>query len=305
MARNFEGGYYMSQYSAEENEIITAIIAQGDLGPGNIGNIGPSSEREAEQAADLGRPEYSKPAKKESHCMDDRLEIEGIQLAGNRAITEAAGDVMNPEWQEVPLSQNMTANIKRLVEAGYTPGFHPGCAALLLLSNRKALEYMVESANQPLITSLADARLRILGIDALSPNDYEIAYETTAERLAKEELWDATPEELMEIAEANGAIIDDIEPGDHASVATRWDMTENTFDNAAFRHSHTTDEGGPMGALSVTPGAYMKQLEAQGYSQREEDLTILRGVLFQIAVLKVAEADSAPDVIVGNNAVIN
>ncbi|HVS79083.1 MAG TPA: hypothetical protein VHD84_02225 [Candidatus Saccharimonadales bacterium] len=290
--------------SEQDQDVTVGIIAQGDLGPGNIGEIGPRSEREAAQAADLGHPEYRAPASDESHCMDDRLEVYGIQLAGNRSVTEVFADIMDSTAPKLPLSEALDQKVRKLIALGRMPYFHRLCAALQLLSNGEALKYMVKAENRPVVMSLTDGRLRLLGIDSLSPNDYENAFDTTEEWLSNEELRDASPEELLEIAKAAGARIDPID-GEHAAVGTRWDMTEDTFDNTAFRRDHQTDEGSPMGALSVTPGAYMKQLEEDGFSKPEIDQKMLWAVLCQVAVLKVAQAGNAPDVIVGDTLVVD
>jgi hypothetical protein len=294
MSNKFEGEIYMPQI---DGTLESRIIAQGTLGAGNLGNIGPRSEREANYAEDLGQPKYEVPASEESHCMDDRLEINGIQLAGNRAVTEVAGDYMDPGAEELHLSQALAKKIKELIEQGCPPCFHEGCAALLLLSNQEALKYMVDPDNRPVVMALADARLRVLGVDSLSPNDYDNAFDTLSERLDKKELWDASPAELMEIAKSCGAKVDPIS-GEHSAVGTRWDMSENAFNNGLFRKECIGDDGGPIGALSVTLGAYMKQLERNGYPKRDLDQKMLQATLYQVAVLKVAQAEDAPDIIV-------
>lgn len=295
MPRNFEGEFFMASGYTKE---ITTDIIKGTLGYGNLGTIGPESDREAGQADDLGRPEYSAPPREESHCMDDRLEVYGIQLAGNRAITETAATYMDPAADKVPLSQALAEKVRELVSQGFMPNFHEGCAALLVLANRQALRYMADPTNRPLVIGLTDTRLRLVGIDTLAPNDYENALDTAADSLAIEELWDATPEQLMAIAKENGAGIDPIE-GDHAAVGARWDMSEDTFNNTAFRRDHSTDKGDDMGALSVTLGAYKAQLEKSGVMGQRLAEEMLRATLYQVAVLKVAQKENAPDVIVG------
>lgn len=296
MPRNFEGEFYRMPTSYTNEESAQNLVIS-TLGPGNVGTIGPRSESEASQASDLGRPEYQAPPAPESHCMDDRLEIYGIQLAGNRAVTEGACVYLDPLAEKLPLSENLAGIVEELNAKGAKPFFHVGCAALLVLSNRQALEFMIEAEQRPLLMGLADTRLRLLGIDSRTPDNFDSAFNTAAESLAAEKLWDANADKLLAIAQQHGAGLDPI-AGQHAAVGARWDMSPNIFDNTAFRRDHKTDDGGPLGALSISLGAYFKQLETEGLTEPEVDQRLLQAVLFQLAVLKVAEQEDAPDAIV-------
>jgi len=129
---NFEGEYMKGSQTEQESE--AKIIATGTLGPNNLGSIGPASESEAKCSLDLGNPEYSSHATDESHCMDDRLEVLGIQLAGNRAVTEVSADFLDPQSDNSPLSRSLPRKVAELIAMGRTPNFHEGCAALALAS---------------------------------------------------------------------------------------------------------------------------------------------------------------------------
>lgn len=284
--------------SSVEQAAPSRIIAEGTLGRRNIGFIGPNSEREAYHAKDLGNEEYKSRSDIESHCMDDRIESLGIQLAGNRAVTEAAASYMEPSCEAVPLSRQIERSVHELLAMGRTPNFHEGCAAIAVLAGGQALRYMSDQANREMVMGLADARLRLLGIDTISPNDYEIAFDAAAENLSKDALWDVTPEQIMEIAKQSGAGFD-LTGSEHSAVGARWDVSEYTFDNAAFRRDHQSDEGRPMGALSVTLGAYKKQLEEDGFYSEDVVQKMFRATLYAVAVLKVAQKENAPDIIVG------
>ncbi|HEX5448419.1 MAG TPA: hypothetical protein VFW90_04470 [Candidatus Saccharimonadales bacterium] len=276
------------------------IIAIGNLGAGNRGSIGPS-KREAGYSMRLADPEYRSQIADESHCMDDRLNRPGILLAGNRAITETGGNYLDPQLDSLPLSKALPKKVTDLVRMGRKPNFHDGCAALASLCSGDAIGYIADENNQELLTRLANDRLRLAGVKNLAREDYRRAFGAATEAAGhKKELFDITSEQAMKIALKAGGGHDPME-GNHQAVAVNWIVSENTFDNGRFRSQpeHKSDGGEPLGALSVTLGAYKKQLEEDGYSPKIVDQMMLRATLIQLAVLKPILKQDALDIIVG------
>ena len=274
------------------------IIVSGMLGAGNLGNIGPNTAQEAANINDCADGEYLTGPVDESCCMDDRGEKLGIQLAGNRATTEVADDLMDPDAEELPLSQSIARKTQELNQMGRLPRNHKGCAALLALSKDAApLGYNVK--NIDLVADLALTRLRLLGIDTVSLEDIKLSIETGGTRAAKKHLYDCTPEQVIEIATQNGAIYEEFDQPDHAAAGTAWILTEKIFDNGAFRRNHQTEEGTPQGVLVLSLGAYKNQLQEDGFADDIVTQKIMRATLFAIGVLKLAEKPDTPDVIIG------
>jgi hypothetical protein len=302
---SFEGESFMSDHDLESEPGSFGVLARHQLGRGNLGYFGPSSKREASFSDDFANLEYRKPATLESYCMDDRNEGYGIQLPGNRAISEIAAIYMDGSALALPLSTVARLKVRELVALGNKPVFHgdeatgkKGCAANLNL--RTALVYGAE--NSRLIANMARDRLRLLGIDTVRQEDLRRMIEVGGARAADESLWDITAEEVIDVARLEGAGYVEY-PGPHRTPGIREDMSAYTFDNGAFRASHKTDDGHPAGVLSVTPGAYLQQLMESGYSE-EVIVRYLSGVeIFTVEILKLATNEEIQDVLVGEGVI--
>lgn len=286
---------------AAEETAEVRIITITDLGEGNGGSFGPNSEQEADAINDCAASEYVKPPTPDSHCMDDRFERYALQLPGNRAITEIAGDYMDENTDAQPLSRTTARKVHELVAMGRVPFFHgdeakgkAGCAANANL--RAVLAYNGEHVES--VTTRVYDRLRLLGFDEIGHEEIETAIRAGAERAAENSLWDARPEEVVDIAIKNGAEYEELR-GDHATAGSREDISANTFDNGAYRHQHQTDEGGPLGLFSITYGAYVKQLEEDGFTKDDVAKKLMHACLFTVGILKLASQEDAQAAIVG------
>lgn len=288
---------------SSEEAVVAEIIAEGTLGPHNLGDIGPSSEQEALNIRDCADSEYLTAPVSESHCMDDRVEALGVQLAGNRAVTEIAGDYMNPASEELPLSQRLARKSKELELMGRPAYFHKGCAALLALTQRDALRYNAQNADMG--ARLSMDRLRLVGIDSITLDDLKLAIQTGGTAAANENLWDCSREQAVEIACQNGAAYEEFEQPGHAAAGAAWLVTEQIFDNGAFRRDHQTDDGTPQGVLVLSLGGYKKQLEEDGFSADIVAQKLMHATLYAVGVLKLAEKPGAPDAIIGYAPVLN
>jgi len=298
---NFEGEAFMSQSDIDDEQARIAEIARGLLGKDSLGFFGPGSESEAAQADDYANETYIKPPTDESYCMDDRFEGFGVQLPGNRAISEMAAYYMDADQDAIKLSELTRQKVSELMVMGREPVFHgdeasgkKGCAANLNL--RTALAYNTENSDH--VSNMVRDRLRMLGIDRIEKAEISNMIRTGGERAADDSLWDVDAEGVVEIAIANNARYIEFK-GAHHTAGPREDMSARTFDNGAFRAEHKTDDGNPLGALSLTYGAYAEQLKDDGFSEDAAAKRVASVLLYSMAILKLATKDAAVDVIVG------
>jgi hypothetical protein len=300
---NFEGEYHMPQQASEieQEKGQFGEIARGKMGEKSIGSFGPSSEKEAVQVNDYSRPEYSVIANEESHCMDDRGEGLCVQLAGNRAHSEIIGDYTNIHIPAETISVMTAKKTMELVGKAKKPYYHgdktsgkKGCAAVLY--GREALKYMGENPDQ--VAGMAYDRLRLVGIDGISKDELAMRARIGGERAADDTLWDADSEKLVEIAQENGAAYEEFD-GAHHTAGPREDMSPHGFNNQRFRDEHTTDDGYPLGVLSLTYGKFVEQLREENLLDEEIANKVAGVMLFQVTLLKLACSPEAVDVIVG------
>jgi hypothetical protein len=298
----FEGDYMAHQSHKLEQEVGEyGIIANGLLGEGNLGSFGPNCSAEARHAADYANHEYALDGMDESSCMDDRGEGLGVQLPGNRSHSEVIAEYMDEKLSPEPISLKTAKKTQELVYKGKTPRYHgdktsglKGCAAVLY--GRNALQYLGENAKR--CAGLTLDRLRLLGIDTFSVEDLAQMATTGGERAADDKLWDIDPETLIGIAKENGAEYEEFS-GAHHTAGPREDFSPHGFDNGRFRQDHRTDDGNPLGALSLTYGLYIEQLQQEGFSDEEIAQKTAGVVLYSVAMLKLACKDEAVDVYVG------
>lgn len=112
---------------------------------------------------------------------------------------------------------------------------------------------------------------------------------TGAKRAEDESFWDISPGELVRIAVANGAKYHELER-EHKTACTRVDLSPNIFDNHKFRTSHQTHDGLPLGAFSITLGAYKNNLlqraEKHGYDEAWVANKVMEAAIFTVASSK-------------------
>ncbi len=118
------------------------------------------------------------------------------------------------------------------------------------------------------------------------------------QRAEDETLWDATAEDLIDIAVENGAEYEEFE-GAHHTAGPREDVSPHAFDNGSFRENHKTDDGHPLGALSLTYGLYDKQLREERFTEVEITDKVVGIMLHSTAMIMLACKEEAVDVMVG------
>jgi hypothetical protein len=274
------------------------VIAINDLGPGNQGEFGPGSEAELDALNDVQDERYWAPRGEKSACMDDRLEGLRLHLAGNRAVSEVAGLYMDRRAEHLALSGAMGRKVSELVTMGRTPVFHKKCAALAAI--RATLLYNAQHEDE--VVDALWPKLDALGsTEFLTQQQLRNSIKTGAIAAAESKYWDATPEQLLEIAETNGAEIEDT-PGDHHVAGNLDNMSRLGFDNGLFRSEHDADDGEPLGLLTIDWAGYRDQLLEDGFSEQDAARIQMRGGLFNIGVQKQINKDGSPVITVGQYA---
>lgn len=278
-----------------EQDTEPVRIIDADLGDGNLGYFGPSSETEAAAANDYGNEKYLGPSESESVCMDDRNRQPGLHLPGNRSITEIAGEYMAEGSEHLSLSRATAKKVKELVDLGHTPWYHgdegagkAGCAANA--SVRAVLAYNADHPN--VVIPRVYTRMRLLGRDQVSQDMIKQSIDIGGDRAARDEVWDAQAAEIVEIAEANGAHYHVLK-GAHRTAGSREQMREGTFLNDRFLDDHNTDDGHPMGALAVDYGEYAQQLTEDGFAPEEIDKKLMHAAIYSVGLFKLALKEDA------------
>ena len=271
------------------------VIAVGDLGPGNAGEFGPSTEAELESLKDVQNEAYWGPRRPESACMDDRLKGLRLHLAGNRAVTEVAGDYMDRRQEQSPLSDAMGRKVHALAAMGRDPVFHLKCAALAAI--KPTLGYNV--ANEDEVVDTLWPKLDMIGAtEFLTQQQLRNSIKTGGFMAREAKFWDSTPEQLMEIAQKNGAEVEDA-PGEHHVAGNLDNMSALGFNNGLFRSEHAANDGEPLGLLTIDWEGYRDQLLDDGYSDADAARMLMRGGLFIVGVQKQINKDGSPVITIG------
>lgn len=272
------------------------LVAVSDLGPGNQGEFGPSSEAELEVIKDIQDERYWSPRNPESACMDDRLKGLRLHLAGNRAVSEVSAHYMDRRREQPVLSQAMERSVKGLIVMGRVPVFHKKCAALAAI--RPTMQYNASHEDEVIDTLWP--KLDSLGAtEFLTQQQLRNDIKTGGTIAGESKYWDSSPERLLEIARECGAEIEDA-PGDHHAAGNLDNMSRLGFDNGLFRSEHTADDGEPLGLLTIDWAGYRDQLLEDGYSDAEAARLLARGGLFIVGVQKQINKDGSPVITVGN-----
>lgn len=108
------------------------------------------------------------------------------------------------------------------------------------------------------------------------------------EQARDDSFWDATPAELVDIAVANGAKYHELDRT-HKTACARFDLTPNIFNNHLFRKDHKTEDGLPLGAFSMTFGAYKNNLLARA-AKHGWDEAHMADMMMQAAIFSVASS---------------
>lgn len=303
-----------NEYEQEEYAVALKLDVI-DLGPNNIGSYGPDNldETVAEKAMqDTALPEYSRPLSSSWICVDGRCSQEEIdaelagdnkeaagQTAGSLPVSESVSDLMADPYSARPLSQRVAENTRQQVADGCKPIMHgdekagkAGCKANADM--RQVLRFNAE--NSDIVAPKVWAVMGAIGAEQhLHVND--VITDINAGKIAadKDELWDVSPEELVDIAVANGAGYQ-VYKDSHAEAGTRVDTTERGFAKARYVLDHTAD-GQTIQMFSATIGAYyreaLRRAKLNGLTEQDAARKTLRVALFNVGIDKMLTTDKA------------
>lgn len=289
---------------------VPQLVAVTDLGPNNLGSIscqGLSPSQKQQEIKRVLSPERYKTPTQRFRCVDGRRPMSDLrwlegqadpQIAGGLAISETAADMMVESHQHMPKSKLVAHNTSLAVQDGLDVVIHgdthkgkSGCGANVLI--RPTLQYNAENIEVVLPTAWFLGQQ--LGLDRYtSEKDVHWLIGNGKRNGGLEDLWDADPEQTVDIALKNGAEYEEL-AGDHNETA----IVVNTDETA-------TDA---PDAFVASLGAYQKQLFqrslARGKSEREAALRMMAVVLFNVGIPKQLTAEekghgeALPVVVVG------
>jgi hypothetical protein len=285
------------------------IIAITDLGSGNKGQIAASdltSEQRNQLVADISNAKYIRKTTRKFRCVDGRTPEDGLkapdgmadpQEAGGAAISEAAADLMTSHPESV--SQLVTENVKANIDNGFSVVVHgddkhgkEGCGA------NKHLRAILRSnaENTEVVTDIAWTLCQALGLEAhVSKDDIRNLIATGKQNADTEALWDATPEEITDLAIKHGAMYEELIE-DHMERAIVVDIGEEAFDEEQFMKDHIRPDGKPIEVFVASLGAIKAKLfeiaRSVGQSEKTAARKMMGVVLFNIGVPKELTAEN-------------
>jgi hypothetical protein len=297
-----------------EERVLSKVAVVTDLGENNVGNLGPDNETERQASAVLVAelPEYSKPASNCWICVDGRCSDEEIaaaeageskeanpQIGGSPTVSGTAAHFMADPNTHQPLSITVPAVTAAAIADGLRIKVHgangnrAGCAANKDM--RPVIGFLVANADIIIPTTWELMTVAQLD-DAITQDDLAESILSANSAVDNELLWDATPEEVIELAIGAGAEYMDL-VGEHKEKVTRVDMSKGAFDKAKYVLDHK-DDTQEVQAFSASFGAYvdltLRRAEMHGVSRRDAVLQISRVFMFNIALTKMLKNDDMP-----------
>lgn len=291
----------MENYRTAEAVVPTTVI---DLGDRNDGSFGPTPETDAEALYnDAARPEYHQPATDRWICVDGRGDEDALetgeadpQIAGSLPVTNTAADFLNPaKVGNAHLSESVAVNTRRAIAHGKEVVVHgavghggkAGCAA-----NAKMRDtFRYGAANIDVVAPTVWTVSQAFGLDRWI-NEDDVTESITAGGQAAEhkEMWDATPEQVIDIAVDNGAQYVAL-PGEHNERIVGLEMDEEkAFNNRKFAQDHQDEYGQEQQAFGVALAKYVHETFAErvadGYSPRDAALHAMRGAAYVTMLTK-------------------
>ena len=161
---------------------------------------------------------------------------------------------------------------------------------------RDVLGFLV--INSDIILPTAWELLKVAELDDVLTQEDLVQSALSANSAANNDnLWDATPEEVIDLAVANGAEYMDL-VRDHNEKATRADMSKRgAFAKARFILDHMVGND-QIQAFSASFGAYatitFERAAMHNVSRRDAALQIARVYLYNIALTKKLKNDAMP-----------
>jgi hypothetical protein len=252
------------------------LLLVTSLGAHNDGTIGPKGTPEENaalaeyMAAEVGRPEYSKPPSTRWVCVDGRVSARKMertdntqadpQTAGGLPLTEVSIAYMTSK-APVPLSAAVPAATRKTIADGQQAVVHgdthkhyAGCgcnAGQRMILRRNA-------ANIDIITPIAWMFAERLGLDKhMEVRDVTELIVTGGEHAGNNGLWDLTPEEKTQAILDNGGEYEELIE-EHTEFLTGVQIGETAFDEAAFIRDHTDEHGAALRAFGASFGLLQK-----------------------------------------------
>lgn len=269
------------------------LLIDTDFGGGNEGTLGPESISDRNSVKDVAKSRYVEQLRADRwFCMDDGLEELGGQLPGGIMITEAAGAAMSGQPGYARQSELVAELTRQLVDDGVEVWVHgdsgagkAGCAA------NKHWRDIFRTADRTadVIGPTVWAVMTGVRLDhATRRGRIREFIDFGAKQADDESFWDITPAELTDIAVANGARYHELDRT-HKTACVRFDLTPNIFNNHLFRKDHKTEDGLPLGAFSMTFGAYKDNLLARA-AKHGWDEPRIADMMMQAAIFSVASS---------------
>lgn len=291
---------------------MNRTIAITDLGRGNKGSISASDlsiDEKRRVIEDVARPIYGKQATKRFRCVDGRTPEEGTktsagmadpQEAGGAAISETAADLM--QSKPAKLTDLVVKNIQANQLNGFKVVLHgddkhgkSGCGA------NKHLRAILRSnaENEAVITPMAWTLCQQLSLDKfVTQDDIKTSILTGRQNANNDALWDATPEQIVDLAMSHGADYEELIE-EHMERLIVVDISEGAFDEEQFMKDHVRPDGKPIEAFVASLGAIKAKLftiaRATGQSEASAARKMLGVILFNIGVPKELTAAVTTD----------
>lgn len=296
MARNFEQIYQgeIMQDITDQSSPEVKLLVNTDFGLGNEGSLGPETVSDQNSVKDIADSKYVEQLRAERFfCMDDGIEELGGQLAGGIMTTEAAGETMRPDSKFRRQSELVAKTTSSLVDDGVEVWVHgdtnsgeEGCAANKFWRDILRLGGRTADTMAPTVWAFMVGLQHGQAAKRRQIREFIMA---GAARAEDDSFWDATTQQIVEIAQANGAKYHEVDRV-HKAACARIDLTPNIFNNAKYRQNHKTQDGLPLGALSITLGAYennlIKRAERHGYDEVWVAEKSMTAAIFAVAACK-------------------
>lgn len=302
----------------EKDPMANATIVVSDLGPGNVGPLGPPVGTDPTVATALAEQPcaeaYRLPADDCFMCMDGRLteaeeaqiELPGLpetapaQVAGSLPVSESNASYMADPATHQPRSKVLAKKTRGAVDDGIKVKVHGskqagkgGCAALA--ESRSALRFNAENVDI-VGPQVWDACKQHSLNDHITEADVNDSIMNGKEAADDEALWDVTPEQAIDIMVANGAEYEEV-VGEHEELTWRVDNTKNgAFAKVAYARDKRA-AGEPEQALSVSLGklksVVFERAARHGRTEREAALETMRIFTFNLGLIKMLMNEQA------------
>jgi hypothetical protein len=295
-----------------EQEKHYELVGVVDLGPGNTGtlSVGHFTESQKEELFnDCTRPEYWKKATGRFRCIDGRVPEGGLagpesdeadpQGPGGEPVFQTAIDFMTEENPTETLSFKVAKNTKNSISQDRHPVVHgddhkgkAGCKA-----NAAMRDGLRENGkNIGVVVPKVWAVSKLRGLDEyITEEDIYSIIRIGAANAENDALWDATPEQVADIAVANGAEYEELIEEHREGLAILALSEDEAFDEVGFMEDHLDADGKPIEAFVESVGVYektaFKDAASSGKSKRHAALRTAGFVANGVGIAKTVSIE--------------